>query len=104
MNNYGRFALFSVIFTVSYTLCFYFNIALFKYYPLVAQFHLDAQPKTSGPPISWYGWLAVAALASVPVALIVPPAWGNRIPPTVAWLVPAIVLVAVLVYEKRWFT
>ena len=103
MSNYSRFAIFSILFTIIYTLCFYFNIALFKYNPLVAEFHIDSQPKSAGPPISWYGWLAVALIVSLPVALAVPRKWGNRLSPTAAWLVPTLVLVAVLVYEKRWF-
>jgi hypothetical protein len=63
----------------------------------VAEFHIVSQPKNSGPPISWYGWLAVAAIVSLPIALAVPRKWGDRISPTAAWLV------AVLIYEKRWF-
>lgn len=103
MRNYSRFVIFSMLFAIIYTLCFYLNIALFKYYPLVREFHINSQPKAFGPPISWYGWLALAALVSFPIALIVPRSWGNRISPTLAWLVPALVLLAVLIYEKRWF-
>ncbi len=103
MTNYSRYAIFAIIFTIAYTIYFYFNIALFKYYPLVAEFHINSQPKNAGPPISWYGWVALAALVALPTALIVPRSWGNRIPPTLAWLVRTLVLVAVLIYEKRWF-
>ncbi len=104
MSNYGRYVIFSVLFVVTYTLCFYFNVALFKYYPLIAEFHIDSlTSKAAGPPISWYGWIAVALLVSLPVALIIPRSWGNKIPPAVAWLAPALVIVAVLIYEKRWF-
>jgi hypothetical protein len=103
VNNYSRYVIFSILFIIVYTLCFYFNIALFKYYPLVAQFHINSQPTRSGPPISWYGWLAVALLVSLPLALIMPRKLGNRISPTLAWLMPALVVIAVLVYEKRWF-
>jgi hypothetical protein len=103
MKNYSSFIIFSMLFIIIYTLCFYFNIALFKYYPLVREFHIYSQPKSAGPPISWYGWMAVAALVSAPVAFLVPRSWGERLSPTMAWLIPTIVLVAVLVYEKRWF-
>ncbi len=103
MSNYGRVAVFSIVFIIVYTVCFYFNFALFKYYPLVSQFHIDAQPKTAGPPIAWYGWIAVALLAALPLAFIVPRRWSNRISPMAAWLIPTLVLVAVLIYEKRWF-
>ena len=103
MKTYSVAVIFSLLFVIVYTVCFYENIALFKYYPLVGEFHINSQPKTAGPPISWYGWLAVAALVSAPIAFLVPRRWGERISPTLAWLVPALVLVAVLVYEKRWF-
>lgn len=103
MKTYSAPVIFSLLFIIIYTVCFYFNIALFKYYPLVGEIHINSQPKTAGPPISWYGWLAVAALVSAPVAFAVPRRWGLRISPTLAWLVPALVLAAVLVYEKRWF-
>lgn len=104
MKSHGRVIVFSMLFVVAYTLCFYFNIALFKYYPMLREFHVTSQTQRSaGPPISWYGWIAVAALASGAVALIIPPRWTNRIPPAASWIVAAIVLIAVLIYEKRWF-
>ncbi len=103
MKSRSAPVIFSLLFVLTYTVCFYLNIALFKYYPLVREFHVTAQPESAGPPISWYGWLAVAFLVSAPIAVLIPRSLGNKIPATVAWLVPAIVLLAVLVYEKRWF-
>ena len=103
MNSRSVPTVFSLLFVLTYTVCFYFNIALFKYYPLVGEFHVNAQPATSGPPISWYGWLGVALLVAAPIAFLVPRGLGGKISPTLAWLIPAIVLLAVLVYEKRWF-
>ena len=103
MKGYGSAVIFSALFGIVYTLCFYFNVALFKYYPLIREFHIESQPKNAGPPISWYGWIAIALLISLPVSLAVPKSVGAKISPTVAWLVPALVLIAVLVYEKRWF-
>jgi hypothetical protein len=46
------FNIFSMVFGVAYTVCFYFNYALFRYYPQVGEFHLGGeQPASSGPPI-----------------------------------------------------
>lgn len=103
MSGHGRFAIFSIAFGIVYTLAFFFNAALFRYYPLIGQFHLGDQPKQAGPPISWYGWLATALVVSLPIALAVPRRLADRISPTWAGLIPAALIVLVLIYEKRWF-
>jgi MFS family permease len=103
MRGHGRFAIFSMVFGVAYTLAFYFSWALFKYYPLVHRFHIEDQGKDAGPPISWYGWLATALAVALPIALIIPGKWSDRLSPAWAWVVPGLLIVLVLVYEKRWF-
>jgi hypothetical protein len=62
-----------------------------------------SQIEANGPPILWYGRLATAALASAAVSVIVPRGVTARLWRGWAWLVPAAVIVAILVYEKRWF-
>ena len=103
MKGHGRFAIFSMVFGVVYTLAFYFSWALFKYFPLVRQFHLEDQGKEAGPPISWYGWLATSLVVALPIALIIPRKWGDRLSPAWAWVVPLLLIISVLIYEKRWF-
>ncbi len=106
MTRFGPIVVFSTLFVIAYTLCFFFNVALFKYYPMVGEFHVSAQGRAAGPPISWYGWVAIAALAGLAgagIARIMPARVVDRIPPAIAWIVPAIILLVVLVYEKRWF-
>lgn len=103
MNSKGRLAVFSVVFGIAYTVAFYRGWALFKYYPLIRQFHIVDQAKQAGPPISWYGWMATAFLVSVPLALAVPRKLGDRIPAIWVAIIPALLIVIVLVYEKRWF-
>ena len=95
--------IFSMTFVVVYALCFYFNWALFAYYPQVNEANFSSQIEANGPPILWYGWLLTAALASAAVAAIVPRGVVARIWHGWAWLVPAAVVVAILIYEKRWF-
>jgi uncharacterized membrane protein YhaH (DUF805 family) len=103
MTGHGRFAIFSILFGIAYTLAFYFNIAAFKYYPLVGAFHFADQGKQAGPPISWYGWIVVAVAVSLPIALLVPRRLADRLSPTWAGLIPVALVVLVLIYEKRWF-
>ena len=103
MTGHGRFSIFSIVFGIVYTLAFFLNVAVFKYYPLVHEFHIADQPKTAGAPISWYGWIATALMISVPITLVVPRRWADRLSPIWAGLVPTALVLIVLIYEKRWF-
>jgi len=100
--RYPSPAIFTLLFGPLYVICFYVDIALFRYYPETAEFHWR-MTQNAGPAILWYGWLATAALASAAVAVIVPRAVTARLRRGWAWLVPAAVIVVILVYEKRWF-
>jgi hypothetical protein len=53
--------------------------------------------------ILWYGWIATAALASAAIAFAVPRNVAERLWPGWAWIVPTGVVVATLIYERRWF-
>ena len=100
----GPSLIFSMLFAVTYTLSFYFNWPLFAYYPQVNEFHVSTDLQTQlGPPILWYGWLATAAVVSAVPAVIIPRGVSGRLWPGLAWAVPAAVIVAILIYEKRWF-
>jgi hypothetical protein len=100
----GASLIFSMLFGVTYSLCFYFNWPLFAYYPQVNEFHLSADLQSQlGPPILWYGWLATAALPSAVVAVFVPRSVAARLWFGLAWAVPGGVILALLIYEKRWF-
>ena len=100
----GRATVFSITFGVVYALCFYYNWPLFAYYPQVNEAHFSSQLiETAGPPILWYGWLATAALVSLAAAMIVPRGVSDRLWHGWAWIIPAGVVIAILIYEKRWF-
>jgi hypothetical protein len=93
-----------MLFAVSYSLCFYYNWPLFAYYPQVNEFHLSTALQSElGPPILWYGWMATAALFSAVVAVVVPRSLADRLWPGLAWAVPGATILAILIYEKRWF-
>ena len=96
-------SIFSSAFGLTYFLCFLYDVALFRYYPEVNQFHLSEQPAALGPPILWYGWLGMAAAVSLVVASLVPPRMAARIPARTCSIVTGVVLLIVLIYERRWF-
>ena len=100
----GRALIFSVTFGVVYALCFYYNWALFAYYPQVNEAHLSSLlVEANGPPILWYGWMAMAALVSAAVAVVVPRGVSDRIWHGWAWIIPGALVIVILIYEKRWF-
>ena len=94
---------FSTVFGIAYFVTFYSSWSPFLYYPEQNAFHIAQQLPSAGPPILWYGWLAVATVVSAVIAVIVPPPLVRKLPPTVFWIVPALLLLVVFFYEKRWF-
>jgi hypothetical protein len=103
VKGQGRYALFSIVFGVTYTVGFYSGWALFKYYPLVGQFHADILPKKSGPAMLWYAWVFDAALIAALVAFLIPRRWSDRLPAAASWITPLVLIVAMFVYERHWF-
>ena len=101
--KYSSLKIFTIVFGALYTICFYVDISLFRYYPEVGQFHWQMTPDI-GPPILWYGWLAVAALGSAAIALLVPSKWADQLASIWVWLLPVLVVIVILVYEfQLWF-
>ncbi len=103
MKTHSRAMIFSLVACIVYTLAYYFDLSLFQYYMAENRFHISPQGPQAGPPILWYGWLATAALAGAIAAVILPKALAARLSPDLLWLVPAVLIVAALMYEKRWF-
>lgn len=103
MNWQASFKVFSLLFGVVYFLSFLFNLGLFRYYPEGNGFHITSQPESAGIFILWYGWLVSAAVVSMVVALVVPFRRADHLWHQWSWIVPAILLAVVLLYESRWF-
>jgi len=112
MSRYAQFKVFSILFGVVYTLCFYLQGAYplspwwapFRYYPAIAEWHVERQPpETAGPAILWYAWLAEAFVFSALVSVVVPRRLADRISAGSVWIIPAALIVVILVYERRWF-
>ena len=102
MTTQARLMLFSLTACIVYTLAYYFDWSLFRYYLGTGTFDVSA-PAEAGAPILWYGWLATAVLAGAVTALLIPRQIVARLSPELTWLVPAIALLAALMYELRWF-
>jgi hypothetical protein len=102
MNRHPSFKIFSILFGIVYLICFYTNWTLFRYYPNVRQFTIDDRANM-GAPILWYGWLVAAALVSGAVAFAVPRRSAERLWHGWVWIIPAALVLALLVYERRWF-
>jgi hypothetical protein len=94
--------IFSIVFGVIYVAAFYFDLALFRYYPAAREFHWT-RTDGIGVVILWYGWIATAALASAAIAFAVPRTMAERLWSGWAWIVPTAVVIVTLIYERRWF-
>jgi hypothetical protein len=94
--------IFSVLFGIVYLTCFYMDWAPFRYYPDRRTFHIQITPQ-DGPAILWYGWVTAAGVVSAAIALVVPRPLAERLGPSWAWVVPLVIVVLMLVYERRWF-
>ena len=95
--------IFSLLFGAVYYICV-FNVdwALFRYYPETGVFARAHDPE-QGVAILWYGWMATAALVSIPIALIVPRRVEDRLWNGLLWIVPLLSVAAIFIHESRWF-
>jgi len=74
-SKFGTFAItFGIAFMILYTVFERMNWPLFTYYPAVNQIyfwmHAAARGEDLGPPMFWYGWLALALPSAVIVGWI----------------------------------
>ena len=91
-------------FSIAYVIAYQMGMAPFRYYPAIQRFSTELLPaSTSGPGMLWYGWMALATVAALAFALVVPRRLAERVPPSVTWLVPVVAVVLILVHERRWF-
>jgi hypothetical protein len=108
VSRYARFNVFSLAFGVAYMAFFFVNElhqwALFAYYPVLGRFSRARLPLAeAGPAILWYAWLAGATVISIVLAALTPSRVAERLGRVWVWAVPAALLLATLVYERRWF-
>lgn len=98
-----RLMVFSLIFSIAYVCAYYFNLSLFEYYPLTNEISFHAEINPNEQTVHLFGWIASAALFGVAASIIIPRRWSMRIPPDLLWAVTLVLIVAILMYERRWF-
>jgi hypothetical protein len=102
MKNNPSLKIFSMVFAIFYPICFYIDFALFRYYPETGKFYWKMHA-ADGPAILWYGWIVTTILVSLAAALLVPRKLADSVSSNVVWLVPVVMTVIILIYEKQWF-
>jgi len=108
MSRYARFKVFSPLYGASYTALFLYSeacqCAWFRYYPVLGRFSGEPLPLAeAGLPINWYSWVLAAFLISVVGMVIVPRSLAARMPGSVVWGLTLVVILVIVVYERRWF-
>lgn len=95
---------FTLVFGLGHAVAVYGNYPLFRYYPLPGRFSLhDLADRSLGPTMSYYGWIASAAVVAVVLTAVIPKRIGDRIPAAVFWILPIIMLAAAWYREREWF-
>jgi hypothetical protein len=95
---------FSFTFGLGYAVAVYVNYPLFRYYPLVKRFSFHDLATTSlGPAMSWYGWIATAAVFAGIVTPLIPKRVGDRLPAAMFWIVIVAMFAAAGYNEREWF-
>ena len=102
------FPVFSAAFAVLYLVAMYNNFALMTYFPQVRRWlPLTAiLPKTDGPGMYWYGWIATSALGAAAcafVALLVPAGRLSSFTRHAAWVAPMGGMLALVYILRGWF-
>ena len=107
-SRFGAFALvFGICFAILYVICDMAALPLFTYHPGTDRIDLGfASPRRDeGPAMYWYGWLASSALGASLFSLLaamLPEKVRGKIPLSLAWIVP-VVLLPLLLYSLKFY-
>jgi hypothetical protein len=103
MGTFLSPSLFGAIFSVSYATLAIVDWTPFLYYPLINQFSRVPLPTKSGPSMHWYGWIVTAVVIAFVICALVPRRWTRAIERPLAWIPTAAAILAILIFEKKWF-
>ena len=107
-SRFGTFALvFGICFAIFYVVCDMAALPMFTYHPGTDRIEPGFAPprRDEGTAMYWYGWIATSALgASILgiLAALLPEKIRSRIPLALAWVVPVVLLPA-LVYSLKFY-
>ena len=103
-SNFFSARVFTLVFGLGYTAAIFGDFPMFRYYPLTGQFSLhDLTDPALGPAMTWYGWIATAAVLATIIAAIIPKRFGDLLPAAVIWIVPIVMIAAAWYQEREWF-
>ena len=111
VSRFGTFALvFGVAFAILYVVCDMAALPMFTYHPGTDRIDpgYATARRDEGPAMYWYGWIASSALGATiagALAALLPESIRRRIPLALAWIVPVVLLPALLYSLKfywRW--
>ena len=94
---------FSLAASVAYVCAYYFNLSLFEYFPVTGELRFGAESNPTEQTMHLYGWFTTAILVGTAVTFAVPRKWAARLPPDLLWAFAVVLVVAVFMYERRWF-
>ncbi len=100
---------FSAAYAVIYLVAMYENLALVTYYPRLRQWFaltVTDLPKSAGPGMYWYGWIATALVGAAIVALLalaVPERPLARFMSVASWAAPLGVVLIIVFLLRGWF-
>jgi hypothetical protein len=100
---------FSAAFAVLYLLAMYDNLALASYFPRLGQWlplTVTDLPRSAGPGMYWYGWLATSFLGAAAISALAfaLPAQGiAKVARAAAWAIPLGVMVVLVYILRGWF-
>jgi hypothetical protein len=100
---------FSAAYALIYLVAMYDNLALVTYYPRLRQWFaltVTGLPKSAGPGMYWYGWIATALVGAAVVALLalaVPERPLARFMSVASWAAPLGVVFIIVFLLRGWF-
>ena len=106
MSTSFALKVFTAVLSVVYIFGFVSGWTEFRFYPLTGELSMQDLPRSAGPAMGWYSWIAqglVAALVAAAVALAVPKRWADQLWSGFTWLVPIAVILYTFYFEWHWF-